>query len=161
MFVSFSPCGIYFDTIRESLHTPCRNQFSHSGPPLAVVTSPWLWVTRKGYRGPVKAHPHTHTDTCLEKYFANDENYRTCPLVKVPSSSFNCVLQVALGIGRWQTQQCFVWLQSTISISDYVRTEDKIYKVYYCNITTRVMGLECSRMRLSQMKSEWQFSNNA
>lgn len=120
MFVSFSPCGIYFDTIRESLHTPCRNQFSHSGPPVAVVTSPWLWVTQKGYRGLVKAHPHTNIDTCSEKCFANDGNYGTCPLVKVPSSSFNSVcfrLRLALAAYKHSSVLSDCSLQ-TIIVSD-------------------------------------------
>lgn len=43
--VRLSPCGIYFDSIRGSLHTPCRNQFSHSGPPVATATRAWCWVT--------------------------------------------------------------------------------------------------------------------
>ena len=61
-----SSCGIYFDTIRGSLHTPCRNQFSHSGPPVAIATSPWCWVTWKGYRGDswcmhARTHARMHT----------------------------------------------------------------------------------------------------
>lgn len=88
VFVSLSPRGIYFDTIRESLHTPRRKRFSRSGPPMAAVTGPWLWVTWKGLQG---AGARTPTDTRSEKCLANDENCPTCPLVKVPSSWLNCV----------------------------------------------------------------------
>lgn len=98
VFVSLSPRGIYFDTIRESLHTPRRKRFSRSGPPMAAVTGPWLWVTWKGLQG---AGARTPTDTRSEKCLANDENCPTCPLVKVPSSWLNCVRPVVtLGIGR-------------------------------------------------------------
>lgn len=66
----------YFDSIRGSLHTPCRNLFSHSGPPVAVATSPWCWMTWKGYGGTTDVCAHTCTrGTRSEKYFANAGNY--------------------------------------------------------------------------------------
>lgn len=124
IFVCVSPCGIYFDSIRGSLHTPCRNQFSHSGPPVATATRAWCWVTWKVLQGdswctrtysPKRTCIHTGSERC----FANAENYWICPLVNVASNSLNSnTLSLCASGCTWHcpltNKLCFVSLKIII-----------------------------------------------
>lgn len=94
-----------------SLHTPYRNQFSHSRPPAATAASSQCWVAQESYGETADAHTLILAQTlALRNILPLQGNDETCPLVNVPPNSLSetlSALQVVLGIASRQTS-CLV-----------------------------------------------------